>query len=414
MKLINTDPAVAAAIENEYKRQTETLEMIASENFVSPMVLEAQGCLMTNKYAEGYPGKRYYGGCANVDDVERLAIERAKQLFDAEYANVQPHSGSQANMGVYFAILEPGDTVLGMNLAHGGHLTHGSPVNFSGKFFKFVPYGVSPETEMIDYDELEKLALENKPKLIVAGGSAYPRIIDFKRIREIADKINAVFMVDMAHFAGIVAAKLHPNPMHFADIVTTTTHKTLRGPRAGMILSREAFGAAINKMIFPGIQGGPLMHIIAAKAVALGEALQPAFKKYIEQVLKNAKVLGESLSEQGLRLVSGGTDTHLVLVDVTPLKITGKIAEQVLEDSGITVNKNMIPFDKEKPFVTSGIRIGTPALTTRGMNENDMKEIAGFIVEILKNYENEQIKSQIKSKIKTLCSKYPLHKSVFE
>lgn len=414
MRLIDSDPAVAKAIENEYKRQTETLEMIASENFVSPMVLEAQGCLMTNKYAEGYPGKRYYGGCANVDDVERLAIERAKQLFEAEYANVQPHSGSQANMGVYYALLNFGDTVLGMNLAHGGHLTHGSPVNFSGKFFKIIPYGVHPETETIDYDELARLADEHKPKLIIAGGSAYPRIIDFKRIREIADSVKAIFMVDMAHFAGIVAAKLHPNPVHFADVVTSTTHKTLRGPRAGFILSKEAFAAPINKTIFPGIQGGPLMHVIAAKAVAFGEALQPKFKEYIAQVLKNAKTLGEALSSQGLRLVSGGTDTHLILVDVTPLKITGKIAETVLEESGITVNKNMIPFDKEKPMVTSGIRIGTPALTTRGMNENDMKEIADYIVTILKNHDNEQIKSEVRQKIKQLSAKYPLHKGVFD
>lgn len=414
MKLIETDPEIARTISNEYDRQTQTLEMIASENFVSPMVLEAQGCIMTNKYAEGYPGKRYYGGCINVDEAETLAIDRAKKLFNAEYANVQPHSGSQANMGAYFAVLQPGDKVLGMNLAHGGHLTHGSPVNFSGRFFQFISYGVSKTTETIDYDELAKAAEENKPKLIVAGGSAYPRIIDFAKIREIADKNGALFMVDMAHFSGIVAAKLHPNPVEYADIVTSTTHKTLRGPRAGFILAKEKFSKDMNKNIFPGIQGGPLMHIIAAKAVAFGEALHPGFVKYIEQVLKNAKALGEALVQQGLRLVSGGTDTHLILVDLAPIKITGKVAENVLEESGITVNKNMIPFDQEKPTVTSGVRIGSPALTTRGMKEDEMKKIAGWIVKALKNADNEEVKKSIKAEINEFCKNYPLHKSVYE
>ena len=414
MNLHTTDPEVASAIDREYRRQTETLEMIASENFVSPMVLEAQGCLMTNKYAEGYPGKRYYGGCGNVDTVEHLAIERAKKLFDAEHANVQAHSGSQANMAVYFALLEMGSTMLGMNLAHGGHLTHGSPVNFSGKFFKVIPYGVHPKTETIDYDELDKLADEHKPRLIIAGGSAYPRIIDFKRIRETANRVGAIFMVDMAHFAGLVAGGIHPNPVHYADVITSTTHKTLRGPRAGFILCKELYAKAIDKTIFPGIQGGPLMHVIAAKAVAFGEALTPRFKTYVEQIVKNAKTLGNALVEKKLRLVSGGTDTHLLLVDLTPLGITGKIAETALEEAGITVNKNMIPFDKEKPTVTSGIRIGTPALTTRGMNEDDMRQIADWIFTALKNHDNPQVKSAIRAEVKSFCAKYPLHKGVFE
>ncbi len=407
--LKEVDSQVAEAIELEYRRQTETLEMIASENFASQAVLEAQGCLMTNKYAEGYPGKRYYGGCANVDIVERLAIERAKALFGAEHANVQAHSGSQANMAVYFAFLEVGATMLGMNLAHGGHLTHGSPVNFSGKFFNVVSYGVDKKTETIEYDQLAALAREHKPKLIMAGGSAYPRIIDCAKFREVADEVGALLVVDMAHFAGLVAAGLHPNPVPEADIVTSTTHKTLRGPRSGFILCKEAYGKAINRMIFPGIQGGPLMHVIAAKAVAFGQALQPEFKRYQTQIVKNAKHLGERLVEQGLRLVSGGTDTHLLLVDLTAFGITGRQAENLLEEAGITVNKNMIPFDTRKPMETSGIRIGTPALTTRGMKEPEMKRIALWISQVLKQPEDEAIPRRVRSEVAELCSHFPLY-----
>jgi glycine hydroxymethyltransferase len=407
--LKEVDSQVAEAIELEYRRQTETLEMIASENFTSQAVLEAQGCLMTNKYAEGYPGKRYYGGCVNVDIVERLAIERAKALFGAEHANVQAHSGSQANMAVYFAFLEVGATMLGMSLAHGGHLTHGSPVNFSGKFFNVVSYGVDKKTETIEYDQLAALAREHKPKLIMAGGSAYPRIIDCAKFREVADEVGALLVVDMAHFAGLVAAGLHPNPVPEADIVTSTTHKTLRGPRSGFILCKEAYGKAINRMIFPGIQGGPLMHVIAAKAVAFGQALQPEFKRYQTQVVKNAKHLGERLVEQGLRLVSGGTDTHLLLVDLTAFGITGRQAENLLEEAGITVNKNMIPFDTRKPMETSGIRIGTPALTTRGMKEPEMKQIALWISQVLKQPEDEAIPGRVRSEVAELCSHFPLY-----
>ncbi len=407
--LKDVDPQVAGAIELEHRRQTETLEMIASENFTSQAVLEAQGCLMTNKYAEGYPGKRYYGGCANVDIVERLAIERAKALFGAEHANVQAHSGSQANMAVYFAFLEVGATMLGMNLAHGGHLTHGSPVNFSGKFFNVVSYGVDKKTERIDYDQLAALAREHKPKLIMAGGSAYPRIIDCAKFREVADEVGALLVVDMAHFAGLVAAGLHPNPVPDADIVTSTTHKTLRGPRSGFILCKKTYAKAIDRMIFPGIQGGPLMHVIAAKAVAFGQALQPEFKPYQTQIVKNAKHLGERLVEQGLRLVSGGTDTHLLLVDLTAFGITGRQAENVLEEAGITVNKNMIPFDTRKPMEASGIRIGTPALTTRGMKEPEMKQIALWISQVLKEPENEAIRRRVQSEVAEMCSRFPLY-----
>ncbi len=362
---------------------------------------------MTNKYAEGYPAHRYYGGCEYVDIAESLAIERVKKLFGAEYANVQPHSGAQANMAVYFAVLEPGDTVLGMNLAHGGHLTHGSPVNFSGKLYNFISYGVDKETGRINYDELERLAIENKPKLILAGASAYPREIDFKRIREIADKTNSIFMVDMAHIAGLVAAGLHQNPVKYADIVTTTTHKTLRGPRGGLILCKEEYGKAIDKAVFPGIQGGPLMHVISAKAVCFGEALKPEFKEYQKQIVKNAKVLSEELLKLGFNLVSGGTDNHLILIDLRNKGITGKELETRLDDIGITVNKNAVPFDTEKPSITSGIRIGTPAVTTRGFKEEDMVKIANLINETVENYKDN--KEEIRSKVAEICSKYPLY-----
>ncbi len=407
--LSETDPQVYQAIVQETHRQSETLELIASENFVSEAVLEAQGSVLTNKYAEGYPGKRWYNGCENVDIVESLAIERAKQLFGAEHANVQPHSGSQANMAVYFSVLNPGDTILAMDLAHGGHLTHGHPMNFSGKFYKIVPYGVDQKTERIDYDHLEKLALENKPKLILGGASAYPRIIDAERLRKIADKVGAMVMVDMAHFAGLVAAGLHPNPVPHCDFVTTTTHKTLRGPRAGMVLCRKQYADAVDKMVFPGIQGGPLMHVIAAKAVAFGEALKPAFKTYQQQVAKNAKVLAGELARLGLRIVSGGTDNHLMLVDTTTKNITGKEAANALHEAGITCNKNMIPFDKNSPFQTSGIRLGTPAVTTRGMKEDQMKIIAGIIAEVLGDPKNAQRKESLKQKVLGLCRNFPLY-----
>ena len=410
--LQNVDPDVARAIDQEIERETGVLELIASENFTSPAVLEAQGCLMTNKYAEGYPGRRYYGGCVHVDTVERLAIDRAKALFHAEHANVQPHSGSQANMAAYFSCLKVGDTILAMNLSHGGHLTHGSPVNFSGKLFNIVAYGVDREKEIIDFDQVARQAREHKPKIIVAGASAYPRIIDFSRFREIADEVGALFMVDMAHIAGIVAAGLHPNPVETAEIVTSTTHKTLRGPRSGFILCRSDFKKAINKAIFPMLQGGPLMHVIAAKAVAFHEAMQPAFKEYIKQVVKNARALAEELVRGGLRLVSGGTDTHLMLVDLGAFRITGKAAEAALEEAGITVNKNMIPFDTRKPMETSGIRIGTPALTTRGMKEEEMTSIGGWITRILKNPEDESIKREIRENVSDLCTRFPLHKGI--
>ena len=403
------DPKVQEMIELELGRQRNKLEMIASENFVSQAVMEAQGSVLTNKYAEGYPHKRYYGGCEYVDMVEELAIERAKQLFGAEHVNVQPHSGSQANFGVYFALLEPGDTIMGMNLSHGGHLTHGSPVNVSGKYFNIVPYGVDAETGRIDYEEMRKIAQEHKPKMIIGGGSAYSRQIDFKTMAEIAHEVGAIFMVDMAHFAGLVAAGLHPNPVEYADIVTTTTHKTLRGPRGGMIMCKEEYAKAIDKSIFPGIQGGPLMHVIAAKAVAFGEALQPEFKEYAKQVIVNAQTLAEALQQEGFTIVSGGTDTHVLLVDLRAVGLTGKVAEHILDEVGITCNKNTIPFDPESPFVTSGIRLGTPALTTRGLNAEDMKEIASIIALVLKHPEDTAAQEEAKQRVAKLCKQYPMY-----
>jgi glycine hydroxymethyltransferase len=402
------DPAIADAIKQETRRQEYNLELIASENFVSPAVLEAQGSVLTNKYAEGYPGKRYYGGCHCVDQVETLAIERAKELFGADHANVQPHSGSQANMAVYFTVLKPGDTVLGMNLAHGGHLTHGSPVNFSGKLFNIIPYGVTRENQTIDYEEAERLALEHKPKMIVVGASAYPRIIDFEAFRRIADKVGAVIMVDMAHIAGLVAAGLHPSPVPYAEFVTTTTHKTLRGPRGGMILCREEFAKALNSNIFPGIQGGPLMHVIAAKAVAFKEALAPEFKVYQGEVVKNAKALAAGLIRRGFKLTSGGTDNHLMLVDLSGGELTGKVAEEALDRAGITVNKNGVPFDTRSPFITSGIRIGTPA-ATHGLREAEMEVVAGLIADVLGNVGDEAKIAAVKSEVNTLMKRFPLY-----
>ena len=407
--LAKQDPNIKAVIDQELMRQRDKLEMIASENIVSQAVMEAQGSVLTNKYAEGYPGKRYYGGCEHVDVVETLAIERAKRLFGAEHVNVQPHSGSQANFAVYFAMLKPGDTIVGMNLSHGGHLTHGSPVNVSGTYFNVVPYGVNADTQQIDYDEFRNIVLEAKPKLIIAGGSAYSRQIDFKKMADVAHEVGAIFMVDMAHFAGLVAAGLHPNPVEYADIVTTTTHKTLRGPRGGMILCKEEYAKAIDKAVFPGVQGGPLMHVIAAKAVALGEALQPEFKVYAEQVIKNAKVLAAELMAKGLTIVSGGTDTHVMLVDVRNTGLTGKEAEHLLDEIGITANKNTIPFDPASPFVTSGVRLGTPALTTRGLKEDDMKEIADIIATVLQNPEDTAKHQDAAKRVAALCEKYPLY-----
>ncbi|HAZ5069068.1 TPA: serine hydroxymethyltransferase [Staphylococcus aureus] len=404
------DKVIAEAIEREFQRQNSNIELIASENFVSEAVMEAQGSVLTNKYAEGYPGRRYYGGCEFVDVTESIAIDRAKALFGAEHVNVQPHSGSQANMAVYLVALEMGDTVLGMNLSHGGHLTHGAPVNFSGKFYNFVEYGVDKDTERINYDEVRKLALEHKPKLIVAGASAYSRTIDFKKFKEIADEVNAKLMVDMAHIAGLVAAGLHPNPVEYADFVTTTTHKTLRGPRGGMILCKEEYKKDIDKTIFPGIQGGPLEHVIAAKAVAFGEALENNFKTYQQQVVKNAKVLAEALINEGFRIVSGGTDNHLVAVDVKgSIGLTGKEAEETLDSVGITCNKNTIPFDQEKPFVTSGIRLGTPAATTRGFDEKAFEEVAKIINLALKNSKDEEKLQQAKERVAKLTAEYPLY-----
>ncbi|HDA4213811.1 TPA: serine hydroxymethyltransferase [Staphylococcus aureus] len=404
------DKVIAEAIEREFQRQNSNIELIASENFVSEAVMEAQGSVLTNKYAEGYPGRRYYGGCEFVDVTESIAINRAKALFGAEHVNVQPHSGSQANMAVYLVALEMGDTVLGMNLSHGGHLTHGAPVNFSGKFYNFVEYGVDKDTERINYDEVRKLALEHKPKLIVAGASAYSRTIDFKKFKEIADEVNAKLMVDMAHIAGLVAAGLHPNPVEYADFVTTTTHKTLRGPRGGMILCKEEYKKDIDKTIFPGIQGGPLEHVIAAKAVAFGEALENNFKTYQQQVIKNAKVLAEALINEGFRIVSGGTDNHLVAVDVKgSIGLTGKEAEETLDSVGITCNKNTIPFDQEKPFVTSGIRLGTPAATTRGFDEKAFEEVAKIISLALKNSKDEEKLQQAKERVAKLTAEYPLY-----
>ncbi|HDJ3503710.1 TPA: serine hydroxymethyltransferase [Staphylococcus aureus] len=404
------DKVIAEAIEREFQRQNSNIELIASENFVSEAVMEAQGSVLTNKYAEGYPGRRYYGGCEFVDVTESIAIDRAKALFGAEHVNVQPHSGSQANMAVYLVALEMGDTVLGMNLSHGGHLTHGAPVNFSGKFYNFVEYGVDKDTERINYDEVRKLALEHKPKLIVAGASAYSRTIDFKKFKEIADEVNAKLMVDMAHIAGLVAAGLHPNPVEYADFVTTTTHKTLRGPRGGMILCKEEYKKDIDKTIFPGIQGGPLEHVISAKAVAFGEALENNFKTYQQQVVKNAKVLAEALINEGFRIVSGGTDNHLVAVDVKgSIGLTGKEAEETLDSVGITCNKNTIPFDQEKPFVTSGIRLGTPAATTRGFDEKAFEEVAKIISLALKNSKDEEKLQQAKERVAKLTAEYPLY-----
>ncbi|WP_088042001.1 serine hydroxymethyltransferase [Bacillus sp. EAC] len=403
------DPSVYEAIQLELGRQRSKIELIASENFVSEAVMEAQGSVLTNKYAEGYPSKRYYGGCEYVDIAENIARDRAKEIFGAEHVNVQPHSGAQANMAVYFTILKHGDTVLGMNLSHGGHLTHGSPVNFSGLQYNFVEYGVDQDTQVINYDDVLEKARVHKPKLIVAGASAYPRAIDFKKFREIADEVGAYLMVDMAHIAGLVATGLHQNPVPFADFVTTTTHKTLRGPRGGMILCKEEFAKAIDKSIFPGIQGGPLMHVIAAKAVAFGEALQADFKNYAQSIIDNAQRLAESLKAQGLNLVSGGTDNHLILIDVRSLELTGKVAEHVLDEVGITCNKNTIPFDPASPFVTSGIRIGTAAVTSRGFTLEDMDEIASIIAETLKNHENEEVLEVSRNRVNALSSKYELY-----
>ena len=410
MKHIKQDKAVYESIKEELNRQRNKLEMIASENFTSYAVMEAQGSIMTNKYAEGYPGKRYYGGCEFVDKVEQLAIDRAKELFGAEHINVQAHSGSQANLAVYYGILKLGDTVMGMNLNDGGHLSHGSPVNISGNYFNVVSYGVSRLDERIDYDELERIAVETQPKLLIGGSSAYSRIIDFERMATIAKKVNALFMVDMAHFAGLVAGGDYPNPIPWADIITTTTHKTLRGPRGGIIMCKEALAKIIDKAIFPGIQGGPLMHVIAAKAIALGEALTDDFKTYSHQICLNAKALSNELIRSGIRVVSGGTDTHVLLADVTTLGINGKEAQNVLDEVGITCNRNTIPFEKLSPFVTSGIRLGSPALTTRGFKEADFVELAGIISAVLKNTESEEVKNIAKSRVKTLCDKYPLYK----
>ncbi|WP_106627066.1 serine hydroxymethyltransferase [Selenomonas massiliensis] len=408
--LEKVDPQAYAAIEQELNRQRTKLELIASENIVSRAVMEAQGSVLTNKYAEGYPGRRYYGGCEYVDVAEQLAIDRAKELFGAAWANVQPHSGAQANMAVFFALLQPGDTILGMNLTDGGHLTHGSPVNISGAYYKVIPYGVDRETERIDYDALERLAKENKPKMIIAGASAYARIIDFERIEAISKAVGAIFMVDMAHIAGLVAAGQHPSPVPHADVVTSTTHKTLRGPRGGIILSRDAeMGKKIDKAVFPGIQGGPLMHVIAAKAVALGEALAPSFKEYGAQVVKNAAVLADELMKHGYRIVSGGTDTHVMLVDLTNKEITGKEAQTLLDEVNITANRNTIPFEPRSPFVTSGLRLGSPALTTRGFKEEDMREVARIIAHVLDAPTDEARKEEARSRVAALCAKYPIY-----
>jgi glycine hydroxymethyltransferase len=407
--LYEADPQIAAAIDNETRRQHEGLELIASENFVSEAVLEAAGSVFTNKYAEGYPGKRYYGGCEFADVVENLARDRAKQLFGAEHANVQPHAGSQANMEAYAAVLQPGDTILGLNLAHGGHLTHGHHLNFSGKTYKIVPYGVTKETETIDYDELEKLAEKERPKLIIGGGSAYPRIIDFARMRQIADKVGALYLVDMAHFAGLVAGGAHPSPVPHAHIVTSTTHKTLRGPRSGMILSKAEFGPAIDKVVFPGMQGGPLVHIMAAKAVCFLEAMQPEFREYARQVVANAKVLAQTLADEGFRIISGGTDTHVMLVDVFSKGMLGSDAEKALGDAGITVNKNAIPFDTNPPMKPSGVRIGSPALTTRGMKETEMRQIGRWIAEVLLHRTDAVVLTKVRKQVLDLCEAFPLY-----
>ena len=407
--LKKTDPEIFDAIYLELHRQTDGLELIASENYTSIAVLAAAGSVMTNKYAEGYPRKRYYGGCQFVDIAEDLARDRAKALFGAEHANVQPHSGSQANMAVYFTAIQPGDTIMGLKLSHGGHLTHGHPVNFSGKLYNIVQYGVDRETEMLNYDEIRKLALEHRPKLIMTGASAYPRFWDFKKFREIADEVGAVLVADMAHFAGLVAAGIHPSPVPHCDFVTTTTHKTLRGPRAGLILSKEKYAKDLDKAVMPGMQGGPLMHIIAAKAVALKEAMTPEFKQYQQQIVKNAAAMADEFTKLGVRLVSGGTDNHLMLLDVRSLNVTGKQAEQALGKADITVNRNTIPFDPQKPFIASGIRLGTPAITTRGMKEDEMREIARLIHKVLTNVDDEQVIADVKDKVKELCRAFPLY-----
>ena len=409
LPLYEVDPTIAAAIDNETRRQHEGLELIASENFVSEAVLEAMGSVFTNKYAEGYPGKRYYGGCEFADVVENLARDRAKQLFGAEHANVQPHAGSQANMAAFAAVLQPGDTILGLNLAHGGHLTHGHPLNFSGKTYKIVPYGVTKESQTIDYDELERIAESEHPKLIIGGGSAYPRIIDFARMRQIADKVGALYLVDMAHFAGLVAGGAHPSPVPHAHIVTSTTHKTLRGPRSGMILSKQDYAAAIDKVVFPGMQGGPLVHIMAAKAVSFLEAMQPSFKDYAKQVVSNAKVLAEELSKEGFRIISGGTDTHVMLIDVFAKGMLGSEAEKALGEAGITVNKNAIPFDANPPMKPSGIRIGSPALTTRGMKEPEMRQVGRWISRTLHNRTNAVELGKIRKEVFELAEEFPLY-----
>lgn len=403
------DKKIQEAIEREAERQLYNIELIASENYVSRDVLEAAGSILTNKYAEGYPSKRYYGGCVHVDEIEEIARERAKQLFNAEHANVQPHSGSQANMGVYLSVLQPGDTVLGMNLTAGGHLTHGHPLNFSGTLYRFVDYGVTKDSETIDYEEVRRVALKEQPKLIVAGASAYPRVIDFAKFREIADEVGAYFMVDMAHIAGLVAAGEHPSPVPYADFVTTTTHKTLRGPRGGLILCKKEHAALLDKKVFPGMQGGPLMHIIAAKAVCLQEAMQPEFKAYAKQVIANCAVLSNTLKEEGFRIVSGGTDNHLILVDVkSSLDMSGKLAEKLLDEAGITCNKNTIPFETEKPFVTSGIRLGTAAMTTRGFKENEFRQVALWISRVLKNAEDEKVRDEVRNEVRALTVQFPL------
>ena len=413
--LTQTDPMVLDAIKNEYHRQNDQIELIASENIVSKAVLEAQGTILTNKYAEGYSGKRYYGGCEHVDVAEDICIDRIKKIFNADFANVQVHSGSQANQAVFLALLKPGDTIMGMSLAAGGHLTHGAPPNESGKWFNAVQYGVIKDTTLIDFDEVESLALEHKPKLIIAGGSSYPRIIDFKKFKEIADKVGALFLVDMAHFAGLVATGVYPNPLEFADVVTSTTHKTLRGPRGGIVLTNNPDHAKkINSAVFPGLQGGPLMHVICAKAVAFGEALKPEFKNYIDSVVRNSKVLSDVMLERGLAVVSGGTDTHLVLVDLIPKKLTGKAAERALENAGITCNKNGVPFDPESPFVTSGIRLGSPAGTSSGFGENEFREIGNLIGDVLDGLsqnpdDNSKVESEVKLKVKALCDKFPIY-----
>ena len=409
--LEKVDLEVSQAIDLETRRQSGKIELIASENFVSEAVLEAQGSVMTNKYAEGYPAKRYYGGCEYVDIVEQLAIDRCKKLFGADHVNVQPHSGTQANMAVYFAVAQPGDTILGMNLSHGGHLSHGSPANFSGKFYKIVPYGVKKETETIDFDELEKVAKENKPKMIIVGASAYPRTLDFEKFRKIADEVGAVIMADIAHIAGLVCTRLHPSPVPVCEFVTTTTHKTLRGPRGGVVMCKEAYAKTLNSRVFPGMQGGPLMHVIAAKAVAFKEALQPDFKTYQQQIIKNAQAMADELKIQGFRLVSGGTDNHLMLVDLTDKNVTGKDVQEALDLASITVNKNGIPFDTKGPQVTSGIRVGTPAVTTRGMKENEMRLIASYIADVVKNINNEQKIKAVAGQVKKLCDQFPLYQS---